>query len=103
VFFGAESSDETFLYFPLQNLDGVLRVRRADWGVEALVRVAGSGCSLPHEISLGPDGRYYLVCEGNHVDPSRVLSLDPTTLDVLGRFDVGVYPDRIVFVPGSAP
>jgi hypothetical protein len=63
--------------------------------------VNATDCRLPHEIARGPDGRFYLVCEGDHATPSRVVTFDPMSLQVTARFDVGVYPDRVVFVGGG--
>jgi YVTN family beta-propeller protein len=107
VWFGAESPDGRFFFFPTQTPDGIARVRRSDWGLDTFRPVDRADCLYPHEISLGPDGRYYLVCEAVGADtartlPSRVLVIDPDALTVTARFDVGVYPDRIVFVPGGA-
>jgi hypothetical protein len=43
----------------------------------------------------------YLVCEGDQVSPSVVLSLDADTLATKLSLPVGVYPDRMVI--GGAP
>jgi DNA-binding beta-propeller fold protein YncE len=106
AFFGAESPDGQFLFVPLQTPDGVARIRIADWHLDMVAPVSSTDCRYPHEISRGPDGRYYLACEAVGADtqriaPSRVNVLDPNTLTINAHFDVGVYPDRIVFLPGA--
>ncbi len=110
VYFGTESGDHTMLYFPTQSPDQILRVRRADFAIDAVRAVPGDQCQLPHEISLGPDGRYYLVCEtvrnadgspGTRRQPSRVVTFDPDTLAITQSFLVEAFPDRIVFVAGG--
>ena len=111
VYFGAESADGTMLFFPTQSPDQIVRIRRSDWRIDQVATVPGDQCQLPHEISRGPDGRYYLVCEtvrqadgspGLRTQPSRVVTFDPVTLAITSSFPVEAYPDRIVFVPGGA-
>jgi hypothetical protein len=52
---------------------------------------------------LGPDGLYYLVCEGvfssQRQVPGTVLALHPDDLRTVARYDVGFVPDAIVFDP----
>jgi DNA-binding beta-propeller fold protein YncE len=108
VYFGTESADGSMLYFPTQSPDQIVRIRRSDFAIDAVATVPGAQCQLPHEISRGPDGRYYLVCEtvrnsdgtpGTRSQPSHVATFDPDTLMITNVFPVGAYPDRIVFAP----
>jgi DNA-binding beta-propeller fold protein YncE len=112
TYFGTESADGTMLYFPTQSPDQIVRIRRSDFAIDAVATVPGDQCQLPHEISRGPDGRYYLVCEavrnsdgspGLRTQPSHVVTFDPNTLTIDHVFPVGAYPDRIVFAPESGP
>jgi DNA-binding beta-propeller fold protein YncE len=108
TFFGTESADGSTLYYPTQNPDQIVRIRRATWQIERVGNVPGDQCQLPHEISRGPDGKYYMVCEairnpdgtpGDRTRPSHVVTFDPDTLTITSVFNVGIYPDRVVFVP----
>jgi hypothetical protein len=55
----------------------------------------------------GPDGLYYLVCEGRPPTqrqvPGTVLALHPDDLRTVARYDVGFVPDAIVFDPPVSP
>jgi hypothetical protein len=39
----------------------------------------------------------YIVCEGDHAGPGKVIEVDPGTLEVVRSWTVGVYPDGIAF------
>jgi DNA-binding beta-propeller fold protein YncE len=67
---------------------------------ELKTRTFGSECINPHQVARHGD-RYLLVCEGNHVDPSKIVEIDPTTLETIRSFDVGLYPDVIAFPLGE--
>lgn len=104
--FPGYSPDGTTMVVPLQNRDGVLRVRFAASGPELLpAPIQADDCILPHAASFGPDGRVYVVCEGRHsasrTENGRVLALDPETMTIAARFEVGPYPDAIVFLAGA--
>jgi DNA-binding beta-propeller fold protein YncE len=103
VFFGVQSPDDRYVFYPTQGPDQIVRVRTSDWQVDdgGVGHLTADQCLSPHEIAHGPDGRYYLVCEGDHRTPSHVVTFDPMTLQLTGGFDVGVYPDRVVFVGGG--
>jgi sugar lactone lactonase YvrE len=78
---------------PLQSPDGLARI-----DTRAPSRVAyGDECKKPHVVRVAPDGRAYVVCEGDHVAPGAVLEVDPVTLATKKRWEVGVYPDGIAF------
>ncbi len=104
-YFATYAADGASIVVPLQGRDGVARVSAAPpFRVMSQQAFTSEECTLPHQLSRGPDGRYYLVCEGIHdrVRQERgwVAVLDPDSLAVTGRFDVGVFPDAIYFSQG---
>lgn len=96
-YFPAWSTDGNTLYVPTQTPDAIQVVDLAT-GKPVTSRVfADKSCVLPHEAVFGSDhGTLYLVCEGDHVSPSVVLALDPTTLETKATMPVGAYPDRLL-------
>ncbi len=101
--FGAYSPDGATMVIPLQGRDALARVTTsAPLRVMEQVPVSSAECVLPHQVSLGPDGRYYLVCEGVHdrirQERGSVLALSPDDLSVVARYEVGVFPDAIYFL-----
>ncbi len=102
------SPDGSRMLVPTQNRDGVVEVTTtAPITVERTVELTAEQCVLPHQAAWGPDGRWYLVCEGVHgSDPARwtrgtVLAIDPTDLTVRQRWTAGYYPDAILFRQGA--
>jgi DNA-binding beta-propeller fold protein YncE len=87
---------DTDALVPLQGPDGLARVDIAKGAVVARVAF-GAECKLPHVARVAPDGRAYVVCEGDHKEAGAVLEIDPATLATKKRWVVGVYPDGIVF------
>ncbi len=79
---------------PLQSPDGAARLEAATGKVLAQISYGADVCESPHAATVAADGRVFLVCEGDHYSPGAVVQLDPTTLEVLGRVSVGLYPDR---------
>lgn len=104
-YFPAFSADGTTMVVPLQSRDGVMKVRFGSPPELTPVALPMGACTLPHQAALGPDGRYYLVCEGVHtatrIEPGSVLALNPDTLEMEARYEVGGYPDAIVFLRGG--
>jgi YVTN family beta-propeller protein len=86
---------ETELLLPLQEPDGVVRVDLTTGSVVAAVTYPDDSCQNPSDARFTADGRVFLVCEGNHYDPGSVVELDPSTLAIVARAEVGVYPDRL--------
>ena len=41
--------------------------------------------------------RAYVVCEGDHVHVGALVEIDPATLAIRKRWEVGVYPDGVAF------
>ena len=110
AWFPGFSPDGSTLVVPTQGRDSVTRI--ATGGGLALRDqryFTPDECTLPHQVAYGPDGFYYLVCEGRHAtDPARsqsgnVLVLHPDDLHTVRSFTVGVFPDAIVFAGGARP
>jgi hypothetical protein len=107
-FFPEVSRDGATMLVPTQGRDELVRMTtRAPLEIVQRVSFAREDCVLPHQVSRGPDGLVYLVCEGVHgrtmTEPGTVLALDPDTLAIRHRYAVGTYPDAIVFhAPGGA-
>jgi hypothetical protein len=57
-----------------------------------------SECSNPHEARVEGD-RLFLVCQGDGYAPGAVVELDPESLAILSRIEVGLSPDRLLVLP----
>lgn len=100
AYFGAFSEDGARYYVPTQGMDALASIEVAT-GRASLVRTfEADECIAPHEVVL-PRGlaRGYLVCEGDHRTPGKVIAFDRTTLSTTAEIEVGVYPDalRVVY------
>jgi DNA-binding beta-propeller fold protein YncE len=109
AWFAGFSPDGSTLVVPTQGRDSVARISTAPGlALRDQRYFTPEECTLPHQVSYGPDGLYYLVCEGRHAtDPARsqpgtVLALHPDDLHTVRSFPVGVFPDAIVFARGGA-
>lgn len=105
-FFGTYAPDGATMVVPLQGRDALARITTsAPMRVLEQVPVNAAECTLPHQVAVGPDGRYYLVCEGVHdrvrQERGTVLALSPDDLSTVGRYEVGVFPDAIYFLGAS--
>lgn len=109
--FPAFTPDGTMMLVPTQAADGlVLMSTTAPLQVLGQLAIRADDCVAPHQVSRGPDGLYYLVCEGRHgADPAQrtagsvlAVSLNPLdhTMTVAARYPAGIYPDAIVFAGG---
>jgi DNA-binding beta-propeller fold protein YncE len=85
------------LIVPLQAPDGVARVDLSTAKIEKRTTYAKAECSLPHVVRAAKDGRVYLVCEGDHTAPGSVLEIDPASLAIHKKWNVGAYPDGLAF------
>jgi DNA-binding beta-propeller fold protein YncE len=103
AFFPALGPDGATLLVPVQSPDGLFVLDAQTLEVRKARSFTRSDCQRPHEIARAPDGRYVLVCEGDRQSPGTLIAVDPTTLDILGRTELGVYPDAIAFIPAGAP
>ena len=98
-FFVAWSSDEKSLYIPTQSPDTLLVADVGTGDVVTSRTFDKATCKLPHEAVFSTDGAtLYVVCEGDHVTPSVILALDPSTLETKATMPVGVYPDRLAIL-----
>ena len=102
-FFPDFTTDGTSMFVPVQSRDGLLRVSLGTPPtVTTQVVFTADQCLLPHRASLGPDGRVYVLCEGQHTAtaraPSVVLAVAPDTLATLARFPVGIDPEDISYL-----
>jgi DNA-binding beta-propeller fold protein YncE len=82
---------------PTQGPDGLVRVNIATSTIEARAPWGGDVCKAPHVAKAARDKRVYVVCEGDHTAPGHVIEVDPASLAVKRRWEVGVYPDGIDF------
>lgn len=98
VFGPAETRDGRFLV-PVQTPDKLVIVDKS-LAVEKTRVLMGDECVKPHQIARHGE-RYLVVCEGDHVKPSKVIEINPTTLETIRSFDVGAYPDVIAFPMGE--
>ena len=81
---------------PLQGPDGLALVDVAKASIVRRVSF-GAECKNPHVARIAPDGRAYVVCEGDHVTPGAVIEVNRDSLAIVKRWVVGVYPDGIAF------
>ncbi len=101
VFGPAMTEDGAAWLVPVQQPDSVVRVSTATFTDEKTRPLTkAEGCERPHQIARRA-GRYFLVCEGDHVGNGSILELDPVTLATIRTFNVGAYPDVIAFPMGS--
>jgi len=89
--------DASTLFVPTQAPDGLAVVDVTKGTVLARAPIERAACRLPHVVAVAPDGRVYLVCEGDHTGPGAVLEIDRATLATKRRWAVGVAPDGIAF------
>jgi DNA-binding beta-propeller fold protein YncE len=80
---------------PTQSPDGAVIVDAATGAVTAEAAYADTDCLAPREARVAPDGRVFLVCEGDHYAPGSIVRVDPTTLAVQATIAVGVFPNRL--------
>jgi len=90
--------DDRRLLIPLQSPSGaaILDAESGELVLEASYTAAD--CESPHEAVVSSGGRLFLVCEGDHVAAGAIVELDPETLAVHQRLEVGVYPDRLLLL-----
>src|SRR5262245_2994605 len=79
-----DPTGSTFWLAP-QGRDTVVRVDVATATIAVRRPFTRAECIAPHEAihHAGLD-RVFVVCEGDHEAPGRLLALDPTTLDIVG-------------------
>ena len=102
AFFPALGPDGATLLVPVQSPDGLIALDARSLAVLKSRSFTRAECHRPHEAARAPDGRYFLVCEGDREGPGALVELQPDTLEILGRTELGVYPDAIAFLPAGA-
>lgn len=85
---------------PVQQPDKLVRVDPTTFTATSTRVFTGDECVRPHQVAVA-GGRTFVVCEGDHVAPGKVLEIDPSTLATLRSFAVGAYPDVIAFPTGT--
>jgi YVTN family beta-propeller protein len=97
-YFAAWISDSD-LFVPLQSPDGAVLLDAATGAVKLAVTYALDQCEAPRDARVTPDGRLFVVCEGDHFDDGAVVEVDTATLEIKARVSVGVGPDHLLAVP----
>jgi DNA-binding beta-propeller fold protein YncE len=94
------------LYVPVQNQDALVVVDTATGDVVSSLFFNPGECQAPHGTLLIGDGeKLGVVCEGDHVTPGTVVRVDLTPAEgpvIEEVFEVGVYPDDLVYIPEAS-
>ena len=93
--FGMAWLDETRFVVAVQDPDGSTLVDATSGAVLAEQHYLPSECQRPSVPRSAGDGRLFLVCEGDHYAPGRLVELDPSSLSIVGGVGLGIYPDRL--------
>lgn len=93
-YFAAWVSASEFLV-ALQGPSSLARVDVASGTVAQLVAYSDAECLNPSEPYISQEGRVFMVCEDSHYRRGAIVELDETTLEVVSRVELGVYPDRL--------
>lgn len=102
-YFAGFSPDGSRLYIPMQNPDALLVIDLSAGNAEISSRYfSGDECIAPHLAEV-VGNEVFVVCEGDHKTPGRIVRLDANTLGTLSSAEVGIYPDAFARVPGSTP
>lgn len=92
--FGTWLSDST-IAVPYQQPSGVAVYDLETTEQRLDVSYPADQCDRPAELTLTRDGRLFLICEGTHYTPGAIVELDPETLAVQARLELGLYPERL--------
>lgn len=101
AFFGSFDTTGARYWVATQGRDSVTRIDVASGALDARHGFS-TECVSPHEaVYVASLDRVFVVCEGDHTTPGTLVAIDPTTLDVVGMLELGVYPDvlRVVEAP----
>lgn len=96
-FFPAWLDGERILV-PLQTPSGAAVLDAASGELLGEASYRDSECRSPHEAVVSSDGRVFLVCEGDHQGNGAIVELDPGSLAIIERVEVGVFPDRLLLL-----
>jgi DNA-binding beta-propeller fold protein YncE len=95
------------LALAVQDTDGVAFVIDDGQGrarLDRFVPLSRDVCPLPHTTHFVDDDRALLVvCEGNKRDAGSVIALDVESGAVLGRVEVGIFPDDLAIALPPPP
>jgi DNA-binding beta-propeller fold protein YncE len=102
-YFTAWSADGKTLYVPTQGPDALLAIP-LDGSPSKSVAFDASTCVLPHVVTLVGE-RLYVVCEGDHSDPTKAkdgsLVILDSSLAIVSSNPLGPYPDAFAVLPGG--
>lgn len=89
----------TEVVVPVQDVNGAAVVDPTTGMVQKEVSYSRDVCENPSEAVPLPGGRLVIVCEGDHYSPGSIVQVDPATLEITARVEVGNYPDRLALRP----
>jgi len=94
------------VYVPEQGFQDFVRIYDPKARGQAPVEVGHIGpfarndCLNAHMILISDDDKTgYLVCEGDHVGPGRLVLLDLSAGSMIVSIPIGVFPDGIALIP----
>ena len=91
------------LWVPVQAPDSLQVIDMTGRTIAKQRTFAAGQCPAPHEVVWSSDRTtLWLVCEGDHVAPGKLLAIDPESLATLGEIEAGIYPDRLLVMPALA-
>jgi hypothetical protein len=68
--------------------------------VEEPIALPRAHCLNAHALMLAAEGQTaYVVCEGDHVGPGSLVTIDLSTSTVTGSVPLGVFPDGLALIP----
>lgn len=89
---------DSVIAVPYQQPNGVALFDETTSELLLDVRYTEAECRDPSELTLTADGRLLLVCQGSQFSPGWLVELDPETLAIKSRVDVGIYPERLTIL-----
>jgi YVTN family beta-propeller protein len=97
AFAGWLSSSEFVV--PTRDPSGAARVDAATGAILAQTQYAVSDCDRASEVTLLPDGRLMLVCEGTPFEPGSLVQINRETLAIEAVLELGFDPARLAVLP----
>lgn len=88
-------SDSQGLLVAIQDKDGAARIDPTTGENELAVTYAREACHRPSAFEVLPDGRVFLVCEGSHYEPGRLVEINPETLEAERSLELELYPEKM--------
>ncbi|MCC7536011.1 MAG: hypothetical protein IT379_07350 [Deltaproteobacteria bacterium] len=96
AFFGAFSPDGGRYYVPTQGVDGIAAIDVESASILESRTFTEEECDAPHEVIVHRAvDHVFVVCEGDHRGPGKIIALDPDSLEIRESIEVGVYPDAM--------